>query len=352
MGAKLEEGMYNDRASFAADFTLMVNNCKQYNVAGSYAHNEANALDAFFQKREHFDYRYRLKSKPLTISVEWVRIIKTLEAVDKASHAPSDDRAMPPPPILPAPPAPLEAPAASARPTIKLKNNTSTPKVPETSKPSSKPSSKPKARKPPVIDVPPPPYIDDGSHDLLQEVIAMEMEQDEKRRSTSERVSEKRKRSIHDDDEEILALAPAITSKRKLPPSVSAPSRLTSASANGISPKPSPGPSTPKDSSRAEPATPQPAKTKLSTKGKEKEVPGIPVVSAPTPPSKPRKSPTASATPMPLNEKKCRDVLKALLKMPEAVIFSRPVDAILDGCPTYVYIFKSMIYCSGTVQLL
>ena len=253
--------------------------------------------------------------------------------MDKALHAPSDDRAMLPPPIVPTPPAPLEAPAASSRPTIKLKNNASAPKVPETSKPSSK------LRKPPVIDVPPPPYIDDGSHDLLQEVIAMEMEQDEKRRSTSERASEKRKRSIHDDDEEILALAPAIMSKRKLPPAVTAPSRLTGASANGISPKRSPGPSVPKDSSRPEPPAPQPAKIKLSTKGKEKEAPGISAVPTPTPSSKPRKSPTATAAPMPLNEKKCRDVLKALLKMPEAAIFSRPVDAVLDGCPTYVYFF-------------
>ena len=100
-----------------------------------------------------------------------------------------------PPPIVPTPLAPLEAPAAPSRPTIKLKNNASVLKVPETSKPSSR------LRKPPVIDVPPPPYIDDGSHDLLQEVIAMEMKQGETRHSTSERASEKCKRSIHDNND-------------------------------------------------------------------------------------------------------------------------------------------------------
>lgn len=245
---------------------------------------------------------------------------------------------MPPPPTVPVPAAPLEAPAASVRPTIKLKHNVSAPKVSETSKS----SSKSKVRKPPAVDVPPPPYIDDGSHDLLQEVIAMEMEKDGKRhRPTSERAAEKRKRSIDDDDEEILSLAPAITSKRKLPPSASAPSRLIGASANGTSPKSSPGPSAPKNPSRPEPPAPQPPKLKLSIKGKEKEAASVPVAPAPTPSSKPRKSPAGTATP--LNEKKCREVLKALLKMPEAAIFSRPVDAVLDGCPTYVYII-TIIY--------
>ena len=128
-------------------------------------------------------------------------------------------------------------------------------------------------------------------------------------------------------------------SKRKLPPSVTAPSWLTSALVTGISPKHLPGPSVPKDSGHPKPPVPQPAKIKLSTKGKEKEAPGVSAVPTPTPSSKPQKSPTAITTPMPLNEKKCRDVLKALLKMPEVAIFSHPVDAVLDGCPTYVSIF-------------
>ena len=127
-------------------------------------------------------------------------------------------------------------------------------------------------------------------------------------------------------------------SKRKLPPSVTAPSWLTSALVSGISPKCSPGLSVPKDSGHLEPPVPQPAKIKLSTKGKEKEASGVSAVPTPTPSSKPQKSPTAIATPIPLNEKKCRDVLKALLKMPEAAIFSHPVDVVLDGCPMYVFI--------------
>ena len=51
MGAKLEEGMYKDRFAFQADFRLMVNNAKLYNLAGSYVHNEAISLEVFFEKR-------------------------------------------------------------------------------------------------------------------------------------------------------------------------------------------------------------------------------------------------------------------------------------------------------------
>lgn len=52
MNAKLEAGMYKDRFGFESDFKIMTGNCKQYNVVGSYAHNEAMALQSFFDKRE------------------------------------------------------------------------------------------------------------------------------------------------------------------------------------------------------------------------------------------------------------------------------------------------------------
>lgn len=52
MGAKLDAGMYKDRFAFQADFRLMISNAKLYNAAGSYAHNEAIALETFFEKRQ------------------------------------------------------------------------------------------------------------------------------------------------------------------------------------------------------------------------------------------------------------------------------------------------------------
>ncbi len=51
MGAKLEAGKYKDRFTFQADFRLMISNAKLYNTAGSYVHNEAIALEIFFEKR-------------------------------------------------------------------------------------------------------------------------------------------------------------------------------------------------------------------------------------------------------------------------------------------------------------
>jgi transcription initiation factor TFIID subunit 2 len=191
-----------------------------------------------------------------------------------------------------------------------------------------KTASKPRGRKPKVIDVPPPPYIDDGSHDLLQEVIAIEKETKEKRRrSTSEKdlLPEKRKRlspKDEDDVDDILALAAPISSKRKNSGLSSA--STTDALENGAMPEASPAAL----DSPAELPPAQPSVIRISLKGKEKEV----VPSPPRSVSKPSKSPSTHATP--LNEKKCRDVLKALLKPPEAIIFSKPVDPVNDGCPT------------------
>lgn len=52
MSAKLNNGLYKDRASFEADFRLMVNNSKTYNSSGTYVHGEAVALEQFFDKRQ------------------------------------------------------------------------------------------------------------------------------------------------------------------------------------------------------------------------------------------------------------------------------------------------------------
>lgn len=51
MGAKLEEGMYKDRFAFQADFHIMISNAKRYNTPGSFVHNEAIALEIYFEKR-------------------------------------------------------------------------------------------------------------------------------------------------------------------------------------------------------------------------------------------------------------------------------------------------------------
>jgi transcription initiation factor TFIID subunit 2 len=51
MSAKLNSGLYKDRAGFEADFRLMINNSKAYNSPGTYVYGEAVALEQFFDKR-------------------------------------------------------------------------------------------------------------------------------------------------------------------------------------------------------------------------------------------------------------------------------------------------------------
>ena len=51
MAAKLEQGQYKSRFDFEADFRLMIANAKQYNMPNSYVHNEALALEGFFERR-------------------------------------------------------------------------------------------------------------------------------------------------------------------------------------------------------------------------------------------------------------------------------------------------------------
>jgi transcription initiation factor TFIID subunit 2 len=51
MSAKLNNGLYKDRAGFEADFRLMIHNSKTYNSPGTYVHGEAVTLEQFFDKR-------------------------------------------------------------------------------------------------------------------------------------------------------------------------------------------------------------------------------------------------------------------------------------------------------------
>jgi transcription initiation factor TFIID subunit 2 len=52
MSTKLETGVYKDRFAFKADFALIISNAKLYNTVGSYAYNEAIAVENFFVKCE------------------------------------------------------------------------------------------------------------------------------------------------------------------------------------------------------------------------------------------------------------------------------------------------------------
>ncbi|KAG5645341.1 hypothetical protein DXG03_006403 [Asterophora parasitica] len=354
MGAKLEEGMYKDRFAFEADFHLMISNAKLYNVAGSYVHNEAISLEIFFEK-------------------QWTIIKKTLEAADKA-HTPAvvaaphtasraPPRAPPPPTRAPAarvlPPVPKAFPtppppapvAASSRPTIKLKVGSQSKHADTPEQPKARPP-KPKVAKPSAVDqppaeAPPPPYVDDGSHDILQEVLAIERAKDEKRvRPTSEKEKDnpvngapgKRKKIDALTEDDILALATPSKKERHTPPGPSS---------SGVGKVKLVVPSAGKPTASSHKARPEKPVDRhvadvprISLKGKEKE---IPTPSAPTPVAAPTPAPPpvpkpkkSSHTATPINDKKARELMKVLMKLPEAGIFSRPVDPIADGCPTYL----------------
>lgn len=283
----------------------------------------------------------------------WNRINKTLEAANKAAEPARKELPsiiVKQSPQKPAPP-PATAEQSAPRPIIKLKvggaQAKSAEKVNETiEKPVEKlveksaevaKAPKFKSRKLKIPDEAPPPYVDDGSHDLLQEVIAIEREKDEKRqRKIAESIREsppakasgsgppgkRRKPNVESDEDNILAFATPISRKDK----PNGPSSSTSTPVPDRPTAPTPKAAPPKPKKKAsEPAPPPPVTEapRISLKGKEREVNSAQ-------PSKPR--PTSSATP--LNEKKCRDVLRAISKLPEYSIFGQPVDPVRDGCPT------------------
>ncbi|KZT08630.1 uncharacterized protein LAESUDRAFT_45791 [Laetiporus sulphureus 93-53] len=349
MSAKLEQGKYRDRFAFEEDFRLVISNAKLYNLPGSFVHNEALGLESFFDK-------------------QWVRINKTLEAADRAMQS----RAVHQPPLptkapsvvslVSAPVASSSNPVAplSSRPSVKLKVVSAAAERQTTPKPAPKLKvKKVHELKPPAERQSSPAFIDDGSADLLEEVIAIEREKDEEQRrnraSTSiekEREKEKqipkvmvgkrKKPAEETPGDDLLALTSMPKKDRSIPPpsvgvtptkAAAVPQKNdTSASAQknsavqpkskekGVRPVENPAP-TPEAGISQRPST---------TKGKEKEVP--PPINAASMPSKAKRSPPQGIS---INEKKCRDVLKTLMKLPNAAIFLRPVDPVLDGCPTY-----------------
>ena len=382
---------------------------------------------------------WNLSSKPVCISpvqvaiatyicvTAWVRINKTLEAASKKEQAQAPTR--PPAPSTPSiqipssskvPKAPAAAPTTVATPsvpTIKLKigGSSSAPNgTPSTA--TSKPAPKPKGKKPkepklsevppptptpvpapapvfdapaPVFDAPAPVFddMDDGSRELLEEVIAIERAQQkgkghdrrqlppaqkekeraplppvdkgkEKERSVPKLIIGKRKKDdVDTTEDEILALAtpakkerpvthPAGPSSVPTPPA-STPKRVESPAPvrNGIAshkakekpPKPSP--------STTEHA---PTPPRVLIKGKEKEV------SRPATPANGKTKKTLAPTTL-LNNKKCRDILRLLMKQQEAFIFNQPVNPEADGCPTYGYLCyfllpDSYMPCPGTTM--
>ncbi|KAK0465504.1 uncharacterized protein EV420DRAFT_1514646 [Desarmillaria tabescens] len=333
MGARLEAGLYKDRFAFRDDFRVMIANAKHYNMPGSPVHDAAIALEVAFEKL-------------------WSIMSKTLEAADhkaQAAAAAAASAASAPPPLKSRPPVPTPkftpppstssvrdharrsvtpAVEGTARPTIKLRVGAQ----PKAEEPPKRRILKVKAPQAAEIDAPPPPYIDDGSADILAEVLAIEREKDEQKqrsaqsKTTANGAPNKRK-ALSDDADDILALA-SPSKKEKSAPIATAPtpsgSSLTRIVVPAAPQKPVPVKSK-KDKVEA------PSAARPSVKGKEKEVIATPEASS----SKAKRS-AGDQTSTPMNQKKVKALLTAIKLLPEARIFNRPVDPILDGCPSYL----------------
>jgi len=287
---------------------------RKHTIPGTFAYNETLALESVFDK-------------------SWARINNTIDM--KSANQP---KPMPPPPlpiqtkvVAPPPKTPVtpsgSTSAAAPTPTLKLKiGGNLTPRAAPPPPPSNNPTT-PKTA----------PVVDDGSFDLLEEVIAIEKEKEKLVASMKQRQSTagsetsapgKRKKDILDEleeDEEILGLASPSKKPNRSPQPVSAEKEGRAAS-----PAKFPGsikikkPPVSVPEPAASPEVKPPAESRPpSNKGKEKEV---------TSPAPARSSATSET---PINKVKAREILKALLRLPEAIIFSRPVDPIQDGCPTY-----------------
>jgi transcription initiation factor TFIID subunit 2 len=251
-------------------------------------------------------------------TLEWERINKTLAAADKAipiAHSqPSPPReaqavieedidALILQEITETPPPP---PPPPARQSIKLKVNgiakgTGPPQTPQQSKPPKVLKPKPPTAPPPPPPPPPDDDDDDGAKDLLEEVLAMEEEQKQEKKSKGPRlaISLPKKERLSDNPHP-QEISPVAGPSRSAP---TPPASKVKKSANGHGPP--------------------------SSKGKEKEI------NRPAPtPAKHRAGPSIEG--QPINDKKCREILKKLIAMPQALLFRQPVDADLLGCPTSV----------------
>lgn len=294
----------------------------------------------------------------LTLCIVWTKCVATIDSKAAAKQEPEPEPVPVPVPVPVAPPVPkvrvatpateekkstikiahppAPVPGASAAPKLKLKlgggrppEASAAPSGSETTTAAPKRQPKKKAR---LADMPPPPYVDDGSHDLLQEVIAIE----ELGKSPQKPPKPKQRKVIElDADEELLSLATEspdpgsirqVDSESPLPPvAATAP--------------PAPVPKKPQPKIRKVVEKPVESPRPLPPahhKGKERE--SVPPQPTPEPSHslvKPKKASSISpAETTPINEKKCREVLKNLTKLPQSFLFARPVDPIVDGCPT------------------
>ncbi|PWN92640.1 hypothetical protein FA10DRAFT_276691 [Acaromyces ingoldii] len=276
MSNKLDAGLYRDRFEFKADFELLVSNAKTYTPdTKAYVHQAAVQLERDF-------------------NAQWTRITKTLEqtaARQQAGAAPAAaaSAAEQASPKAPAKAAPT---ATAASPVVPV----ATPATPaaKTAEDKARPAAAPPST---------------GLGGIKIKLKRKDKPQDESPAPPAKKP----------------APSPASPSpKPPTPKSVASKAAATSklaagkpATATAASPKATPAPPSSSSSS-----TPAPAAAAAAAAAAATPIPDD-------------QDPVAAARGRPIHAKRCKGVLAALRKLPQAAIFLKPVDPILDGAPTY-----------------
>jgi transcription initiation factor TFIID subunit 2 len=154
-------------------------------------------------------------------------------------------------------------------------------------------------------------------------------------------VAKRRKVDFEDDDVPKATTSAAPTPLKMHRPSVDPPTKMSAKGSKESTPT-APPPAVPKapmlkikkDPPATSEQTTSDAVAAKPLKGKDKESNKPTPSQTPVKPNKDNGKPAPDPNAVPINEKKCREVLKVISKLKEYPIFAQPVDPIRDGCPT------------------
>jgi transcription initiation factor TFIID subunit 2 len=219
----------------------------------------------------------------------------------------------------PAPPELGSVPTPPVRPTIKLKIGGSEDNMVNGSTPT---SAKSKTRKPKATPAP----LPMPSATVPPQVIETEDVKSDLRKANGFSQSNIGKRKTREgptlSEDDILAHAAPL---KKRTPSSAGPSTPSLPKRNGSGVTLKVTMKNKKVDSVPVQDTPPPLPTEKPQQGKGKDKEDVPSLAP-----KPKKASTSTQ----INLKQCKDVMRTIQKLPDALIFARPVDPVADGCPT------------------
>ncbi|WWD20285.1 hypothetical protein CI109_104761 [Kwoniella shandongensis] len=344
--AKLDNGMYATRQEFVADIRLIIANCYKYNNAPTSPVRKAGEaferiFDGIWTKTEH-----TLNSS--AASAQRAMAAQTLEPI---------------PVVMPPPPQPAEFVASVPKPTaVKFKvkppksvtidtNVYVPPMAPPPIPAGRKTAPQPSPDRPPVPTFTAPAPSEKSSKKRKSPVKGNRNDLDDLLGAEIDAIEG---RPVAKAFEELLEPQAKPSKKIKLaPPSRRSPEKTSDSRGSSSTPglasapvdvkpviKPILNPVVKKAKSKTpgETVSSSPAPQQRASQPPSQEVAAnsVPVVAFPTRPQPPRDLPPTSQNTGAIRTKRARAMLALLQKEPAAIIFLRPVDPVLDGCPTYL----------------